>query len=155
MSRSTLAATPARRTAALLTTATTALGLLALASPARADSVVRIAGPAGPVPANTAYTVTLDVPNTGSQERANATVVNVALSGAAATVTSAHASAQDWACDFSAGSSGMCWNLGNLVSATSITLTVLSTAGGTVTADADARNGRNEPVGSAGLATQV
>ncbi|KJS62748.1 hypothetical protein [Streptomyces rubellomurinus] len=102
MSRSTLAATPARRTAALLTTATTALGLLALASPARADSIVRIAGPAGPVPANTAYTVTLDVPNTGSQERANATMVNVALSGAA-----------------------------------------------------DARNGRNEPVGSAGLATQV
>ncbi|GGQ59559.1 DUF7927 domain-containing protein [Kitasatospora griseola] len=153
MSRSTLAAIPARRTAALLATATTTFGLLTLASPAHADSVVQLSGPAGPVPANTAYTVTIDVPNTGSGSRS--TGVNVKLSGAAATVTSATASSQMWYCDFSAGSTGSCRNLANLPDPTSITLTVLPTAGGTVTTDVDARDFADRPVGSATLDTQV
>ncbi|KIQ61642.1 hypothetical protein TR51_20225 [Kitasatospora griseola] len=153
MSRSTLAAIPARRTAALLATATTTFGLLTLASPAHADSVVQLSGPAGPVPANTAYTVTLDVPNTGSDSRS--TNVNVKLSGAAATVTSATASSPMWDCDFSAGSAGFCWNLANLPDPASITLTVLPTAGGTVTTDVDARDFANRPVGSATLDTQI
>ncbi|MET8541360.1 IPT/TIG domain-containing protein [Kitasatospora sp. NPDC004799] len=159
MSRSTLAATPAGRSkrgpVALLATATTTFGLLAVASPAHADSAVQIAGPAGPVPANSPYTVTIDVPNTNPDRRANAVLVNVTLSGAAATVTSAKASAGDWSCDFAAGSSGMCWNLAGLPTPSALTLTVLPTAGGTVTTLADGRNVGMQPVGSATLDTRV
>ncbi|MBO1414624.1 IPT/TIG domain-containing protein [Streptomyces sp. FH025] len=150
-----MTAIPARRTAALLATATTTFGLLAGASPAHAASAVQIAGPAGPVPANTPYTVTIDVPNTNPMPNANATMVNVTLSGAAATVTSAKASSQIWDCNFSAGSSGMCWNLANQATPSSLTLTVLPTAAGTVTTLADARNDMNQAVGSDTLNTQV
>ncbi|MFF8770810.1 IPT/TIG domain-containing protein [Kitasatospora sp. NPDC015120] len=159
MSRSTLAATsarPGRRApAAVLATAVTTFGLLAGASPAHADSVVQIAGPAGPLPANAPYTVTIDVPNANPTPATSATMVNVTLSGAAATVTSATPSAQDWDCDFQAGSSGMCWNVFNRPTPTSLTLTVLPTASGTVSAVADARNSANQPTGSAALTTVV
>ncbi|MFF2953735.1 IPT/TIG domain-containing protein [Kitasatospora sp. NPDC057965] len=158
MSRSTLAATsaPGRRVpAALLATAVTTFGLLAGASPAHADSVVQIAGPAGPVPANTGYTVTLDVPNTNPNSRANSTYLKIALSGAAATVTSATTSSDFWTCDFTAGSSGECWHLANLVAPVSITLTVVPTAGGTVTTGVDAFNSALQPVGKDSLSTRV
>ncbi|MFE7192261.1 IPT/TIG domain-containing protein, partial [Kitasatospora sp. NPDC057595] len=159
MSRSPLAATsarPGRRApAALLATAVTTFGLLAGASPAHADSVVQIAGPAGPVPTNTGYTVTLDVPNTNPNSRANSTYLKIALSGAAATVTSATTSSNFWSCDFTAGSSGECWHLANLVAPVSITLTVVPTAGGTVTTGVDAFNDALQPVGKDSLSTRV
>ncbi|MFG2909494.1 IPT/TIG domain-containing protein [Kitasatospora sp. NPDC048286] len=138
MSRSVLATTSARRTAALLTTATATLGLLTVASPAHADSVVQIAGPAGPLPTNTAYTVTVNVPNNNPNFRLNSSDIEFALTGAAATVTSARTSQSGWTCNFAAGSSGTCWHLAGFTTPVSITLTVMPTAGGTVTTDVKA-----------------
>ncbi|MFG2917904.1 IPT/TIG domain-containing protein [Kitasatospora sp. NPDC048298] len=138
MSRSVLATTSARRTAALLTTATATLGLLTVASPAHADSAVQLAGPAGPLPTNTAYTVTVNLPNNNPNFRLNSSNIKFALSGAAATVTSARTSDGFWNCDFAAGSSGSCWHLANMASPVTITLTVMPTAGGTVTTDVKA-----------------
>ncbi|MFG2694280.1 IPT/TIG domain-containing protein [Kitasatospora sp. NPDC048407] len=153
MSRSILAATPARRTAALLATATTTFGLLTLAAPAHADSVVQINGPAAPVPTNTPYTLTINLPNT--DQRTGAPMVNVKLSGASASVTSALTSVWDWACNVESGSSVSCWNLAGMGTPVSITLTVKPTAGGTVTTTASATDTRNRPLGSATLDTQV
>nr|BFD89216.1 hypothetical protein KitaXyl93_05760 [Kitasatospora sp. Xyl93] len=115
---------------------------------------MQLAGPAGPVQVNAPYTVTLDVPNNAPDWAQNSAIVNIALTGTAA-VTSAKASAPDWACDFSAGSSGTCWNLAALTSPISVTLTVVPTAGASVTVSADARNPAHKPIGSDSLTTKV
>ncbi|MFF7452971.1 IPT/TIG domain-containing protein [Kitasatospora sp. NPDC008115] len=156
MFRSVLAETSARRTAALLTAATATLGLLTVASPAHADSVVQIAGPAGPLPVNNPYTVTLNVPNTNPARNANSNYLEIALSGAAAKVTSANASNEMWTCNFAAGSSGACWHLAGFADPVSITLTVMPTAGGTVTTDVKALDYTGvKQVGSDTLSTRI
>ncbi|MET9347724.1 PxKF domain-containing protein [Streptomyces termitum] len=157
MPRSTLAALPSRRRGpvALLTAAATAFGLLALTAPAQADSVVQLSAPAGPVPVDAPYTITVDLPNTSPDYASRAPMVNIALTGAAATVTSAQTSAWDWSCDFAAGTSGSCWNLAGMRNPVSITLTVVPTAGGTVTAKADAVSISNAVIGTATADTQV
>ncbi|MFK3734634.1 PxKF domain-containing protein [Streptomyces sp. NPDC088090] len=157
MSRSSLAAAPSRRRGpvALLTAAATAFGMLALTAPAQADSVVQLGAPAGPVPVDAPYTVTVDLPNTSPDYAGKAPMVNIALTGAAATVTSAQTSDWEWSCDFAAGSSGSCWNLAGMGTPASITLTVVPTAGGTVTAKADAVNPLNTVIGTATADTEV
>ncbi|MGP3636872.1 PxKF domain-containing protein [Streptomyces sp. 24-1644] len=157
MSRSTLTAAPARRRGlmALLTTAATAFGTLALAAPAQADSVVQLAAPAGPVQMNAPYTVTLDVPNSSPDFLGKSSTVNVALSGAAATVTSFQASDSGWWCEFPNGATGSCWHLAGFTDPVSITLTVVPTAGGTVTVDAEAINFNQQAIGHDQVNTQV
>ncbi|MFE6871665.1 hypothetical protein ACFVFS_34585 [Kitasatospora sp. NPDC057692] len=159
MSRSTVIAIPSRRgrrgLPVLLTGAATAFGLLAFAGTAHADAAVRIAGPAGPVPVNTPYTVTVDLPNNNPDPRSKAPLVNITLSGAAATVTSAQTSDEDWWCDFTAGSSGNCHHLATASTPVSITLTVVPTAGGTVTARAEAINLLEQSIGTDTTSTQV
>ncbi|MFE1272153.1 PxKF domain-containing protein [Streptomyces sp. NPDC058758] len=157
MLRSSLTPASSRRRGlvALLAAATTAAGLLTLTTPAQADSVVQLGAPAGPVPVDAPYTVTVDLPNTSPDYAGKAPMVNIALTGAAATVTSAQTSDWEWSCDFAAGSSGSCWNLAGMGTPASITLTVVPTAGGTVTAKADAVNPLNTVIGTATADTQV
>ncbi|MFJ9448305.1 hypothetical protein ACIRRH_41815 [Kitasatospora sp. NPDC101235] len=132
MFRSVLAETSARRTAALLTTATATLSLLTVASPAHADSVVQLAGPAGPLPTSTAYTVTVNLPNNNPNVRLNSPRVQLALTGPAA-VMSARTSDSSWICNIAAGSSGTCRNVGGMATPVTITLTIMPIASGTVT----------------------
>ncbi|MGI5159362.1 PxKF domain-containing protein [Microbispora sp. CA-102843] len=139
MSRPTVTASPSRRgrrgRLAVLAAASAVFGLLAVASPAHADSLVQITGPAGPVPVDTGYTYTVDLPNSVSGDGAYETTIT--LSGAAATFTAAQTSDWFWACDIQ-GTTAHCWNLAMLDMPVSITLTVLPTAAGTVTASASA-----------------
>ncbi|MFC8588689.1 PxKF domain-containing protein [Streptomyces sp. NPDC057217] len=157
MSRSTLTAAPARRRGlvALLTAAATAFGALTMAAPAQADSVVDLAAPAGPVQVDAPYTVTLDVPNSSPDFLNRTSTVNVTLSGAAATVTSSQAGDSGWYCEFPNGVSGSCWHLAAFTDPTSIALTVVPTAGGTVTVDAEAVNFNQQAIGHDQVNTQV
>ncbi|MFC9179426.1 MULTISPECIES: PxKF domain-containing protein [Streptomyces] len=82
-------------------------------------------------------------------------MVNVALSGAAATVTSFQAGDSGWHCGFPNGTTGRCWHLASFTDPVSITLTVVPTAGGTVTVDAEAINFREEAIGRDQVSTEV
>ncbi|MCZ0983113.1 PxKF domain-containing protein [Streptomyces diastatochromogenes] len=158
MSRTTRSATPTRRRrrpVALLAAAATAFGLLAFASPVHADSVIQVSAPAGPVQAGTAYTVTVQLPNASPDQRNNAPQVDLNLSGAAATVTTATTSVWDWSCQINSGTAVSCWNLAALTTPTTITLTVLPTAGGTVAVHANALSLSSNVVGSDSGSTEV
>ncbi|WP_225634439.1 PxKF domain-containing protein [Streptomyces solaniscabiei] len=152
MTRSTLTR---RGIVALLTAAATAFGMLSLAAPAQADSVIQVSAPAGPVEVNEPYTVTVDLPNSSPEHANRSAWFDVALSGAAATVTSAQPSDSDWSCDFAAGTSGTCWHLTGFTTPVSITLTVTPTEGGTVTTRATALSYSSQPIGTATADTQV
>ncbi|MET8508382.1 PxKF domain-containing protein [Streptomyces sp. NPDC004787] len=129
--------------------------MLTVAAPAQADSVVQVTAPAGPVEVNEPYTVTVDLPNSSPDYLGKAPIVNIKLTGAAATVTSAQTSGDLWSCDFAAGSSGSCWNLVGFTDPASFTLTVVPTGSGTVTAQAEAVNHANTTIGTASADTQV
>ncbi|BAJ32253.1 hypothetical protein KSE_64930 [Kitasatospora setae KM-6054] len=90
-------------------------------------------GPAAPVPADAPYTVLVHIPNNEPSQLSHVGRVEITLSGAAATVTSAQSSSPFWTCDFSAGTSGSCQDKEKSAHDTVLTLTVLPTTGGTVT----------------------
>lgn len=146
MSRST-ASQIRRGLLAALATSAAVVGLVVAASPAQADTVVQATGPAAPVPVNTPYTVTVNVPADG------AAGVSFPLTGSAATVTSAQASTSDWACDLAYG---QCWHLAGWATPTTITLTITPTASGTVTTTVNALDWTLETIiGSDTVTTEI
>lgn len=147
---------PSRRFARMIAAAVTmsAYGLSAGAGLAHADSVVTFTGPAGPVPVDTAFTYTVEIPNTGPDLRDQSTEVNITLSGAAATFTAAQPS-QYWECELQT-TSVYCFDTGNRGYPVTITLTVLPTAAGTVTAQAIAKSAYDgTPNGTGSISTKV
>ncbi|KOU52307.1 PxKF domain-containing protein [Streptomyces sp. WM6378] len=110
-------------------------GLLATAGTAHADAIIQIAGPAGSVPANTAYTYTVTVADTSAQGGHG--FVSIDLSGAAATFTGATTTNSLMSCSTS-GTHAECDPTADPgTGAFTVTTTVLPTAAGTVTANAD------------------
>jgi hypothetical protein len=105
-------------------------GLLAVAAPAHADEYVRITDSADPVPANTAYTYTITY--TGLHSVSDA---RVGLSGAAATITGVTSSRAGLRCTVATRTTVHCNGMFAVNDGT-ITVTVLPTAAGVVTADA-------------------
>ncbi|WP_406502909.1 PxKF domain-containing protein [Streptomyces sp. NBC_00212] len=144
MSRSRTIATPAGRARWSLRTRLTALfagavlvsaGLFTLAAPAQADSIVQINDSADPVTVNTSYTYVVNVNYTTDADVDQTT--SITLSGAAATFTAVTSSNPNDAC-FANGVHAHCDNAGYHGTSETITLTVLPTAAGTVTASAAA-----------------
>ncbi|MFD3534890.1 PxKF domain-containing protein [Streptomyces sp. NPDC058664] len=101
------------------------------------------------------HSVTLDVPNSSPDFLGRTNTVNVALSGAAATVTAFQAGDSGWYCDFPNGVTGSCWHLAAFTDPASIPLTVVPTEGGTVTVDAEAINYHQQAIGHDQVNTQV
>ncbi|MGI5157317.1 PxKF domain-containing protein [Microbispora sp. CA-102843] len=159
MSRPTVTASPSRRgrrgRLAVLAAVSAVFGLLAVAGPAHADSVVQMTGPAGPVPVDTGYTYTVDLPNTAPNPVDHAMEAYITLSGAAATFTAWQTSSPAWECRLQ-GTTAHCWELSSGDMPTSITLTVLPTAAGTVTAQASALSvWTGDQIGTDTTTTQV
>ena len=108
--------------------------LLALAGPASADANIQIAGPTSPVPVNTSYTYTVTVPPV---DNGNAFIVDVttSLSGAAATFTNV-TDTEGLSCFLPSPTQVDCHaDHPGFIGPDTITLTVLPTAAGTVTAN--------------------
>ncbi|HSV64862.1 MAG TPA: PxKF domain-containing protein [Mycobacteriales bacterium] len=109
-------------------------GLSMVTGPAHADAVIQITDSADPVPVNTSYTYTVTIPNTGPN---NAPYdVTVDLSGAAATFTGYTVSNPLLFCFSVSGTHAQCGSPVPHYPTGVITLTVLPTAAGTVTASA-------------------
>ncbi|WP_406505465.1 hypothetical protein [Streptomyces sp. NBC_00212] len=138
MSPTSLARHPLRRLfrrLAVLASATAlgTAGLLVTAGPAHADAVIQITDSADPVPVNTPYNYTVTIPDTGpNNEPAD---VTVDLSGAAATFTGSSTTGSI-ICFSASGTHAHCGAFIPHGGPATITLTVLPTAGGTVTASA-------------------
>uniref|UniRef100_A0AAU2V7F3 PxKF domain-containing protein n=1 Tax=Streptomyces sp. NBC_00003 TaxID=2903608 RepID=A0AAU2V7F3_9ACTN len=109
-------------------------GMLAVAGPAHADANIQITDSADPVPVNTPYTYTATVPNPNGYF--DNPVVTVDLTGAAATITGFTTSDPGFSeCTQSATHLECLFGIPANSPAT-VTLTVLPTAAGTVTASA-------------------
>ncbi|WP_439679311.1 hypothetical protein [Embleya sp. MST-111070] len=106
-------------------------GLLFTAAPAHADTRVQITGSADPVPPGTGYTYTVAVGNLFSIQGGSVTLTG----SAAATITNVASSNPDMPCTIDTGTSVSCTRLGRVDSDT-VTVTVLPTTVGTVTASA-------------------
>ncbi|NNH75249.1 hypothetical protein HLB23_36275 [Nocardia uniformis] len=125
------AATTRRGLMVLASAAALAVSGSLVAAPAHADALVQIAGPASPVPTGTPYTYTVTVPSF-PDDFLLALVVD--LSGAAATFTGV---SNNGTMDCTAsGTHALCLNYNNTPFPAVVTLTVLPTATGTVTANA-------------------
>jgi len=109
-------------------------GLVMAIGPAQADAVVQITDSADPVPVNTSYTYTVNIPNTGPNNEPYD--VTVDLSGAAATFTGYTVSNPLLFCFSVSGTHAQCGSPVPHHPTGVITLTVLPTAAGTVTASA-------------------
>ncbi|MDN5763326.1 MAG: hypothetical protein L0H41_13560 [Microlunatus sp.] len=124
-----------RRLAAYLTALALALTLAggtSLGPPAYADAVIQITGPTSPVPVDTPYIYTVTVPTLNGFYG-----VIVDLTGSAATFTDASATDPFLFCSVS-GTNAQCLDLAANTTVVQVTLTVLPTTPGTVTASAQA-----------------
>lgn len=106
-------------------------GVLFTVTPAHADAYVTVTDSADPVPVNTSYTYTAAF--TGMRDVSDATIT---LSGAAATITGVTAFHSDLDCQVTSGTTVACNGLTGGINSGTVTVTVLPTAAGTVTADA-------------------
>ncbi|TGB13779.1 PxKF domain-containing protein [Streptomyces sp. MZ04] len=111
-----------------------AAGLLAVAAPAQADAIVQITDSADPVAVNTPYTYTVTVNYTTVADVFQ--TITVDLTGAAATFTSVTSNNPSTSCYPAGTAHAECANAGFHGSSETLTLTVLPTAAGTVTANA-------------------
>jgi hypothetical protein len=108
-------------------------GLAMATGPAHADAVVQITDSADPVPVNTSYTYAVNIPSTDSGQNFN---LDVDLTGAAATFTGASVTGFGLFCGAPSGAHIGCSSAVPHVPDFVVTLTVLPTAAGTVTANA-------------------
>ncbi|MFE9782180.1 PxKF domain-containing protein [Streptomyces sp. NPDC005775] len=92
---------------------------------------------------------------TGPDDRFDPYVVDLALSGAAVTITTATPSDPLWECANQTASSAQCWQLAAMGTPVSITLTITPTEAGAVILRADAQNYVIFPAGTDSLTTQV
>ncbi|WP_439673435.1 hypothetical protein [Embleya sp. MST-111070] len=108
-----------------------AAGVVATVTPAHADAYVTITDSADPVPVGTPYTYT--VAYTGLR---NVTDASITLTGATATVTAVTSSNPDLDCVATTGTTVACDGQTGGINNGTVTVTVLPTAAGTVTANA-------------------
>ncbi|MER6241499.1 hypothetical protein ABT185_36655 [Streptomyces clavifer] len=123
----------------LMAVALGAAGLLALPGPAYADANIQIADSADPVAVGTPYTYTVTVPLL-DQSNFSAYAVITQLSGAAATFTSAVTDDSQGGCGLQNSDTQVSCTgpgFGGTATHVTLTLTVLPTAEGTVTADTE------------------
>lgn len=106
-------------------------GVLFTVTPAHADQFVTVTDSVNPVPVNTPYTYTATY--TGLRDVSDATI---SLSGAAATITGVTSTNFDLLCQVATSTTVSCNGQPGGINNGSVTLTVLPTAAGTVTAEA-------------------
>jgi hypothetical protein len=157
MSLSILTGAPRRRLVRRLALLAPAIALasLALAAPAHADAIIQIAGPTSPVSVGTSYTYTVTVPPDAFPSGPFIEEVSADLTGAAATFTAVASDTAYLECDPPSGTHVQCIAPASAVyELTHLTLTVLPTAAGTVTASTTASDGAS-PIGSDSTTTTI
>ncbi|MEV8637887.1 CARDB domain-containing protein [Streptosporangium sp. NPDC051023] len=108
-----------------------AIGVLGLSGPAYADAFVTVTDSADPVTVGTSYTYTVDITNYDSF-----TDASVTLSGAAAAITNVTSSNANLACVVATSTTVECDSIPPTTRIAVVTVTVLPSAAGTVTAEA-------------------